>query len=210
MVNKKLSALRKHLKLLRKQEKVIARKAGYHKNYKRFGNILVSSKHYRAAYARVVDAFTNDPGRLVKIISTVVPTNKPTWFHYALTAEILGYSPFDRLTQMLKQEKDVKIARRRPARGIDPALVVRLIRHNDKIGGASKLFGSSYLENFYKVTKIPGCKSIKTLNKSLTEWRRMLGLKVRSHDDFEGSEKQEQYRADAVKKLKSKGYLGKK
>jgi len=38
----------------------------------------------------------------------------------------------------------------------------------------------------------------------------MLGLKVRSHDDFEGSEKQEQYRADAVKKLKSKGYLGKK
>jgi len=168
---------------------------------------LVSSKHYRAAYAKVVGQFVNTFESLEKL--TTAERLKPTWFHYALTAEILGYSAFDRMTQMMQQEKDIKIARRRPARSIDPALVKRLLKHNDKIGGAGKLFTSSYLKNFYKITKIPQMTSIKTLNKQLTEWKRMLGMKVRSHDDFEGSEKQEQYRAAAAAKFKIKGYLGK-
>ena len=203
--------MRKQLKQLQKQEKIIAKKAGYHKNYKRFGNILVSSKHYRAAYAKIVGQFVNDFDGLEKIVTTDLKKNKlkPTWFHYALTAEILGYSAFDRLAQMMQQERDVKIARRRPARSIDPTLVKRLLKHNDKIGGAGKLFTSGYLKNFYKITKIPQMTSIKTLNKQLTEWKRMLGMKVRSHDDFEGSEKQDQYRAAAAAKFKIKGYLGK-
>tara|TARA_Y100000310_G_scaffold289856_1_gene316556 strand:- start:1189 stop:1806 length:618 start_codon:yes stop_codon:yes gene_type:complete len=182
------------------------------KKFVKWDNFLISNKHWRNAFKKVVLEFLNDPKKLEDIIGDKKRANSrtPSWFQYAVTAEALGYSAFDRLSQMREQEKDVKTARRRPARSIDPALVVRLIRHNDKIGGASKLFGSSYLKHFYKVTKIPECKSIKTLNKSLTEWRRMLGLKVRSHVDFEGSESQKRYQDSAGKKLKIKGYLGKK
>ena len=88
---------------------------------------MVSSKHYRAAYAKVVGQFVNTFESLEKL--TTAERLKPTWFHYALTAEILGYSAFDRMTQMMQQEKDIKIARRRPARSIDPALVKRLLKH---------------------------------------------------------------------------------
>lgn len=210
MTSKKLLALKKQLKLLQKHQKIIAKKAGYHKNYKRFGNILVSSKQYRAAYARVVQQFVNTFDDLEKSLSKANTKIKPDWIHYALTAEILGYSPFDRLMQLLQQEKDVKHSRKRPARSIDPALVTRLIKHSDKIGGASKLFNSSYLQHFYKVTKISKFTSVKRLHSQLTEWKRMLGIKVRSHDAFAGSEKEKQYMDKARKKLTDKGYLGKK
>ena len=85
-----------------------------------------------------------------------------------------------------------------------------LIKHNDKIGGASKLFKSSYLQHFYQVTKISKFTSVKRLHSQLTEWKRMLGMKIRSHDAFAGSEKEKQYMDKARKKLIDKGYLGKK
>ena len=82
------------------------------------------------------------------------------------------------------------------------------IQFNKKIGGAARLFDHPYLEQFYKVTKIPKFKSVKTLNKFLTYWKRILKLPVRTHDDF--SLKELEYRERAKRKLERKGYKGKR
>ena len=173
----------------------------------RFGNILVEGKHYRAAYKRVAREFINSFDDLDKKFNSNM-FSKSSWFKYALAAEMLGYSAFDRYTQMLQEERKPQTGRRRPARSLEPSLVIRLIKQCDKLGGAAKQYQSNYLQNFYKVTKIPEITSVVRLGHQITEWKRMLNIKVRPHDAFEGSSKQKEYLARAAKKLQIKGYKG--
>ena len=207
-------ALRKQLKLLLKQRKKIkkTKPANYNKKYKRFGNRLISGNLARKGFRKVAREFLNEPVDLEKKINDMkrIEGKDISWFQFAVTATMHGFTAYDSLQQLLEYEKTVKVARQRPARGIDPELAARLVIHSDKIGGAAKLLGSTFLNNFYKITKIPKIKTVKALNKLLTEYRRMLKWKVRSHDAFAGSEKEKQYMDKARKKLIDKGYLGKK
>ena len=187
-------ALRKQLKLLLKQRKKIkkTKPANYNKKYKRFGNRLISGNLARKGFRKVAREFLNEPVDLEKKINDMkrIEGKDISWFQFAVTATMHGFTAYDSLQQLLEYEKTVKVARQRPARGIDPELAARLV--------------------IDKITKIPKIKSVKTLHKLLTEYRRMLKWKVRSHDAFAGSEKEKQYMDKARKKLIDKGYLGKK
>lgn len=206
--------MRKQLKLLLKQRKKIkkTRPVNYNKKYVKFGGRLISGVTSRKGFKSVAREFLNDPEDLQKKINDMarIESKDISWFQFAVTATMHGFTAYDSLQQLLEYEKNVKVARQRPARGIDPELAARLVIHNDKIGGAAKLLGSTFLNNFYKITKIPKIKTVKALNKLLTEYRRMLKWKVRTHEAFAGSEKEKQYMAAAEKKFNLKGYKGKK
>ena len=195
---KKLSASKK-----RKKTKPHKPKKFYRLNKK-----LISTKHYWAAVRDVWHQFGYHLPGGEKHVEQQLQLRK--WISVALSYELAGYNHTHAFSALKKAEKDVRAARLQAAMGSDPVFVLRLLDLNDKLGGAERLFNHPYLQKFYKVTNIPKFNSVKNLQRFLTDWKRILGKKVRSHDDFEGSLSQKQMMLRAEIKKKKKGYLGKR
>ena len=190
----------------KKKRKKLKIKAAPSKKFYRINSKLISSKHYWAAVRDIWEQFGYYLPDGQKHIEQSLEKRK--WLSVALAYELAGYTHRDAFEALKGAERNIILSRLQPALGTDPVLVTRLIQFNKKIGGAARLFEHPYLEQFYKVTKIPKFKSVKTLNKFLTNWKRILKLPVRTHDDF--SLKELEYRERAKRKLERKGYKGKR
>ena len=195
---KKLSASKK-----RKKSKPHKTKKFYRLNKK-----LISTKHYWAAVRDVWHQFGYHLPGGEKHVEQQLQLRK--WISVALSYELAGYNHTHAFSALKKAEKDVRAARLQAAMGSDPVFVLRLLDLNDKLGGAERLFNHPYLQKFYKVTNIPKFNSVKNLQRFLTDWKKIIGRKVRTHTSFEGSLRQQQMLARAEKKKEKKGYLGKR
>ena len=196
---------KKKLLASKKQKKIKPHKT---KKFYRLNKKLISTKHYWAAVRDVWEQFGYHLPGGDKHVEQQLQLRK--WISVALSYELAGYNHTHAFSALKKAEKDVRAARLQAAMGSDPVFVLRLLDLNDKLGGAERLFNHPYLQKFYKVTNIPKFNSVKNLQRFLTDWKRILGKKVRSHDDFEGSLSQKQMMLRAEIKKKKKGYLGKR
>ena len=196
---------KKKLLASKKQKKIKPHKT---KKFYRLNKKLISTKHYWAAVRDVWHQFGYHLPGGDKHVEQQLQLRK--WISVALSYELAGYNHTHAFSALKKAEKDVRAARLQAAMGSDPVFVLRLLDLNDKLGGAERLFNHPYLQKFYKVTNIPKFNSVKNLQRFLTDWKRILGKKVRSHDDFEGSLSQKQMMLRAEIKKKKKGYLGKR
>jgi|TARA_Y100000310_G_scaffold323418_1_gene383726 ribosomal protein S18 len=178
------------------------------KKFYKLNSKLISSTHYWPVVRDVFRQFGYHLPRGDKHIEASLEKRK--WLSVALAYELAGYNHKHAFKALTAAGKDAVESRLQPARGIHPALVMRLINFNKKLGGAANLFHHSYLQRFYKVTKIPKFKSVVTLQRFITRWRRILKLPVRTHYEFDGSVKQQRYIANAIKKQEAKGFKGKR
>ena len=196
---------KKKLLASKKQKKTKPHKT---KKFYRLNKKLISTKHYWAAVRDVWHQFGYHLPGGEKHVEQQLQLRK--WISVALSYELAGYNHTHAFSALKKAEKDVRAARLQAAMGSDPVFVLRLLDLNDKLGGAARLFEHPYLKKFYKVTKIPPFNSVKTLNRFLTDWKKIIGRKVRTHNSFEGSLRQQQMLARAEKKKEKKGWLGKR
>ena len=147
---------------------------------------------------------------VLKKLTEFYTSKKLNWFALILLAETVGLSP-DKLFEVIRKYfTEEKTAKLRVAM-MNPMMVQQLLKNINKWGGVFKAWNNhkKYIDGWFKLSKTPKIESFGAFKNYVTDWKDLTVGKRFKSKDYQSS-KMAEYAANLEKKIKEKGYLGKK